>query len=216
MLGQYERAASDLFRSAFMDMDALASDVAAQVRSPDNVLEIGCGEGILTEHLAAIYPHAALTGIDICESPGRLYRGDAGRVRFLRASVADLASAEQGRYDLVVIADVIHHVPLEERLPLLTGALDFLAPSGTVIFKEWLRERSAICLASFLFERFITGDRVRYLRERELLALATSVFGAHSVRGQFHIAPWHCNVALVIKADPATTSPRAKSPAATS
>jgi 2-polyprenyl-3-methyl-5-hydroxy-6-metoxy-1,4-benzoquinol methylase len=201
MFGAHERAVSDAFRRAFVDLDAFTREVGAQVRGARKVLEIGCGEGIMTEHLATLYPRAKLTGIDICGQPGRLFCGDAARVRFLRTSAAELSETEQHSYDLVVIADVIHHVPLEDRMPLLKNAVALAAPGGTVVFKEWLREPTAICLASYLFERIITGDRVSYLREHELRTLATRVFGPESIRAEFHIAPWNSNMALVIVPD---------------
>jgi 2-polyprenyl-3-methyl-5-hydroxy-6-metoxy-1,4-benzoquinol methylase len=198
MFGSHERAVSDAFRSAFVDLAAFTREVGSRVREPGKVLEIGCGDGIMTEHLAGLYPRARLTGIDICQQPGRLFRGDETRVRFLRTSAAELSETERHSYDLVVIADVIHHVPLDDRLPLLKSAVMLVAPAGTVVFKEWLREGSAICLANYLFERIITGDRVSYLREHELRALATRVFGHDCIRAEFHIAPWNSNMALVI------------------
>jgi 2-polyprenyl-3-methyl-5-hydroxy-6-metoxy-1,4-benzoquinol methylase len=198
MFGKHERAVSDLWRSMWVNLDAFTREVTTQVQSPDRVLEIGCGDGAVTERLTVLYPHARLTGIDICEKPGRLFRGDLERVRFLRTSAGELSKREPHSYALVVIADVLHHVPESEQVPLLRSAVDLVTPGGTVVFKEWLREKSAICLANYLVERIITGDRVRYLSEHELRLLATEVFGPGSIRTQFRIAPWSCNLALVI------------------
>jgi 2-polyprenyl-3-methyl-5-hydroxy-6-metoxy-1,4-benzoquinol methylase len=198
MFGKHERMVSDAWRSAFVNLDAFTREIKAQVQSPGNVLEIGCGDGAVIERLATLYPHANLTGIDICQEPGRLFRGDSQRVRFLRTSGKQLSETEPRSYELVVIADVIHHVPKDEWTSVLKSAVELLATGGTVVLKEWLREPSAICLANYLIERIITGDRVHYLRERELRTLATSVFGAESIRTQFHVSPWNCNLALVI------------------
>jgi 2-polyprenyl-6-hydroxyphenyl methylase/3-demethylubiquinone-9 3-methyltransferase len=198
MFGPHERAVSDAFRSIFVDLAALTREIGARAPSPGKVLEIGCGDGIMTEHLATLYPQARITGIDICPEPGRLFRGDAARVRFLRASAPELSAAERHSYELVVIADVIHHVPRDERIPLLNSAVDLVIPGGTVIFKEWLREPTAICLTNFLFERIITGDRVSYLREHEFRTLTTGVFGRGSIRGEFRIGPWSSNMALIV------------------
>ncbi|HVW70381.1 MAG TPA: class I SAM-dependent methyltransferase [Steroidobacteraceae bacterium] len=209
MFGKHERTVSDAWRSAFVDLEEFTSEVKARVKSADSILEIGCGDGAVMERLAAAFPHARLTGIDICASPGRLFRGDSHRVRFLQASAAELLAREPSSYGLVMIADVIHHVPPRDRIPLLQSALGLAARGGTIVFKEWLREPSVICLANFLIERIITGDRVHYLRESELHSLASEVFGPHSIRAQFRIAPWSCNLALVIAPSagtPSTTS----------
>ncbi len=202
MFGKRERAISDAWRGAWVDLNAFVREVATHVPSPGRVLEIGCGDGAVTERLATIYSRARLTGIDICPEPGRLFRGDSDRVRFMRASAAELRQTESQSYDLVVIADVIHHVPQNDRMLLLKNAVELVAPGGTVVFKEWLRERTAICLANYLVERIITGDRVHYLREHELRSLASAVFGPGSIRTQFRIAPWSCNLALVIVPEP--------------
>jgi 2-polyprenyl-3-methyl-5-hydroxy-6-metoxy-1,4-benzoquinol methylase len=201
MFGKHERAISDAWRSAWVNLDVFTSEIKSRLPSPGRVLEIGCGDGAVTERLAALYPHTSFTGIDISAEPGRLFRGDLERVRFLRTSAAELRADEPNSFDLVVIADVIHHVPKDQRLTLLQNTLGLVAPSGTVVFKEWLREASPICLANFLVERIITGDRVHYLRESELHSLAAEVFGQKSIRTQFHIAPWNCNLALVIEPD---------------
>lgn len=199
MFGKHERAISDAWRSAWVNLDAFTSQVKSRVGSSDRILEIGCGDGAVTERLAAAYPHASLTGIDICPQPGRLFKGDTQRVRFLRTSAAELCANEPRSYGLVVIADVIHHVPKSERMTVLGSSRGLVAPGGTIVFKEWLRKPNAICLANYLVERIITGDRVHYLRESELHALATEVFGPQSIRTQFSIAPWSCNLALMIE-----------------
>ena len=43
------------------------------------------------------------------------------------------------------------------------------------------------------------GDDVHFMNEDELGAMAREVFGADSVRSQFRVPPWACNLALVIK-----------------
>lgn len=198
LFGRYERPVSEAWRRVFVDLNAFAREIEQRVESPRRVLEIGCGDGAVIERLAARYPHARLTGIDVCREPGRLFRGDETRVRFISSSAAQLCETEAQSYDLVVIADVLHHVPERERTELLCSAARLVATEGVLVLKDWTREPSAIYLAGYCADRFITGDRVHYMNEHELRALAESVFGAGAISGEFRVPPWSCNLALVI------------------
>ena len=46
--------------------------------NPRRILEVGCGEGAVSERLAALYPNAEITAIDITPNVGRLYAGRLG------------------------------------------------------------------------------------------------------------------------------------------
>jgi Methyltransferase domain len=196
--GRYERQIAAAYRGMFMDLDAFVASVQAHVAAPAQLLEIGGGEGAVTERLAVAFPGSALTGIDVCDQPGRLYRGDTSRVRFLRTSAADLGAIERARYQLVIISDVLHHVPYPEWGQFLSSALALLAGNGTLILKEWVRKRTPAYLLGYLSDRLLTGDRIRYPGEAELRAPAESPFGWDTVRPQLSIKPWNCNLALVI------------------
>jgi hypothetical protein len=50
----------------------------------------------------------------------------------------------------------------------------------------------------YVADRFVTGDDVQYLSEEELRAMAYDVFGTGSIRSQFRVPPWNCNLTLVI------------------
>lgn len=200
--GRHERRISEAYRRIFVDLDALVASIRAHAPAPLHVLEIGCGDGAVTERLALAFPDSTLTGIDVCAQPGRQYRGDRSHVRFLRASAADLGTAERARYQLVIISDVLHHVPHPEWGRFLASALALMAEGGTLILKEWVRKGTPAYLLGYLSDRFITGDRIRYPREAELRLLADSAFGRGAIRSEFRIRPWRCNLALVISPKP--------------
>lgn len=87
------------------DMGALL-DLAGPAKS---VLEVGCGEGHVTEKLARRYPGARVTGSDV--SPEIIAEARAAHpgLRFEVRSVYDVA-ADGGRYDLVVACEVLEHL----------------------------------------------------------------------------------------------------------
>jgi 2-polyprenyl-3-methyl-5-hydroxy-6-metoxy-1,4-benzoquinol methylase len=196
--GRHERLISEAYRRIFVDLDDFIVQVRTHVATPGHVLEIGCGEGAVTERLAVAFPESALTGIDICAEPGRLYRGDRSRARFLRARAIELSGSERAKYQLVIISDVMHHVPRPEWEVLLSSARDLSSAGGTLILKEWVRQWTPAYTLGYLSDRFITGDRIHYPGESELRLLAQNAFGLEAIRSAFRVRPWRCNFALVI------------------
>lgn len=196
--GRYERRVSEIYRSMFVQLDDFVRSVRAQIPAPAEILEIGCGDGLVTERLALAFPGATVTGIDICAQPGRLCRGDPGRVRFLRTSAEALSAAESARFQLVIIADVLHHVPCENRADFLCSVAPLMAEGARLVLKEWVREWTPAYALGYCSDRFITGDRIKYPDEDELRLLAQSAFGKDAIRSEFRIRPWHCNLAFVI------------------
>jgi len=196
-LGRFERPATDLYRSLFFNVGAFVRGIRRSAGSPRRVLEIGCGAGIVTEHLSKAFGDADVTAIDICENPGSMCR-DRRRTRFFKMTASELSATLPQPYDLIVISDVLHHVPRPDRRELLARAADLSAPNGVIVLKEWIRQRTPAYVMGYCSDRFITGDDVHFMSEAELGAMAREVFGAASVRSQFRVPPWDCNLALVI------------------
>jgi 2-polyprenyl-6-hydroxyphenyl methylase/3-demethylubiquinone-9 3-methyltransferase len=197
-LGRLERPAAEIYRRVFVDLDAFVTAICERVPAPLRLLEIGCGEGALVERLARAFPGASITAIDICSEPGRLCAAKEPRIRFLQASVGELRALETETYPLVVIGDVLHHVPQREREEVLEHAAALLAPGGVLVCKEWVRKRTFPYLIGYCADRYILGDDVHYMSEHELCGLARRVFGARSILSKFRVPPWDCNFALLI------------------
>jgi trans-aconitate methyltransferase len=191
-----------MYRGIFVDLDAFVASIQANVAMPATVLEIGCGDGMVTERLAGAFPGATLTGIDICAQPGRLFRGNRSRVRFLRTSPEELGARESARYQLLIISDVLHHVPHQDWQHFLAGAAQLLAEGGTLVLKDWVRESTPIYALGYMSDRLITADRIRYPAETELRSIAERTFGSGALRFEFRVRPWHCNLALGISPQP--------------
>lgn len=187
-----------MYRCLFVHLDAFVGSIRARAGTPAEILEIGCGDGLVTERLALTFPGSALTGIDICSQPGRLYRGDRTRVRFLRTTSEALGVTDPARFQLVIVADVLHHVPQRDRARFLASVTPLMADGATLVLKDWVREWTPAYVLGYLSDRYITGDRISHPNEAELRALAQSAFGADAICAEFRVRPWHCNLALVI------------------
>lgn len=114
---QVRGPASDLYRSLFIDVNALAEVARSLAPDAHRIAEIGCDDGSVAEALLAVLPGAAYVGVDVAE-PGRLFRGDLARARFASQLSSDLlAESGPGQFDLVVVVDVVHHVADPTGLP---------------------------------------------------------------------------------------------------
>jgi len=131
--GPYEWHVSEAWRSAFVDIDEFVGQIRRWTDAT-RILEIGCGEGAVTERLVRHFPGAEILAIDIAPNTGRLFRGDAGRVTFRQALAADVVAEQPASFDLVILADVIHHVPVAMRMDLLASARAALRPGGMMVF----------------------------------------------------------------------------------
>jgi 2-polyprenyl-6-hydroxyphenyl methylase/3-demethylubiquinone-9 3-methyltransferase len=196
--GPHERRVTEAYRRIFIDLDAFVEQMQRWTAAT-RILEIGCGEGAVTERLVVRFPTAHITAIDIAPHVGRLFRGDAGRVNFHQARVDEVVTKHPAAFDLVILADVLHHVPRPLRTGILASARAALAPQGRMVFKDWARHATPIHLACALSDRYLTGDDVHYLTEEELRVLAVETFGRDSIVAEAFIRPWKNNFAMLLR-----------------
>lgn len=200
MFGTHEHRISDAYRSIFLDIDALVEQMCRWVPNAHNILEVGCGEGAVTQRLRLAYPKAQITAIDITARIGRLYRGSYERVRFVQCTVQQIAEAESGAYDLAVLSDVLHHVPIELRQEILDAVSLTLKRPGTLFFKDWQRSHTPIHWLCFLSDRWLTGDRIRYMTREQMRESLARSFGDTALVAECRIAPWWNNIATLVRA----------------
>lgn len=199
MFGPLEPLVSNLWRGLFVDIGAwtrLAHGWQPQAR---RVLELGCGEGYSTARLVRAFPGITIDAIDIGGHIGRLYDGPAEAARFRIAYAEELAAEQPGAFDLIVLTDVLHHVPDDQRVSLLRAIRTLLAPGGVLAFKDWERQwTSPVHWAVHGADRWLTGDKVRYLQRHEARALLAGVFGDGAIRAAASVRPWKNNYAFCI------------------
>lgn len=112
-----------------------------EIDSGFSVLEIGCGEaGNLMPFLDM---GCQCMGIDISESRiinARKYYEDHPQrenIKFVYADIYDVTSEDVGTYDLIMMRDVIEHIPHQEKF--MAYVKQFLKPSGKFFlgFPPW-------------------------------------------------------------------------------
>ena len=202
MFGRHERFVSELWRSGFVNLDDFVRQLRIWAPNPGNIVEVGCGEGAGTERLAAVYPHASILAIDIAPNLGRLYTGRHKDVTFRQLPVTELAATHAGKFDLVVMCDVLHHIPEEMRPEIIAAARRLLAPRGSFVFKDWGQTVTPIHWIAYAADRWLTGDRVRFLKRQEAETLLSGSGDGFALRDRATIKPWRNNFALLLQSTP--------------
>ncbi len=96
------------------------------------VLDFGCGVGLLSGFLNKDLPAAQINGFDVSrESINRVSSTLAGQGVFT-SERSDLAES----YDLIVVANVMHHIMPEERAQTVIDLQTRLAPHGKLVVFE--------------------------------------------------------------------------------
>jgi amino acid adenylation domain-containing protein len=112
-----------------------------QALRPKKVLEIGCGVGLLLQHLA---PQCAVyVGTDFSASAleqlrqWKSRREDLGHVELLQRSATELQDLESGSFDTVVLNSVVQYFPdIEYLLTVLQEAARLLSPGGKIFIGD--------------------------------------------------------------------------------
>lgn len=198
-LGRWEAPASELYRSAFINLDDLAASLAS-LGPAKRILEIGCGEGAMAERLCQVYPDAEYLGIDISGQPGRMFQGDRSRATFRTMSSTELLAESPGTFDLVTIVDVVHHVSDDLRPQVLRDAAALTAPDGLLAVKEWEQGRGIAHLIAYTADRYVSGDaEVRFMPSAELRELVASALPDFRLVCESRIPPRRNNLLLAMR-----------------
>ncbi len=139
-----------------------------------NVLDVGCGGGLLSEGMAA--RGASVTGIDLSEKPlgvARLHLLESGhKVDYRLVSVEQLAEEMPGSFDVVTCLEMLEHVPNPASVVSACGRL--VKPGGQVFFSTLNRNPKAYLFAVIGAEYILnllpkgTHDYGKFIKPSEL------------------------------------------------
>jgi 2-polyprenyl-3-methyl-5-hydroxy-6-metoxy-1,4-benzoquinol methylase len=115
--------------------------LAGRLTSGLEMLDLGCGRGLVLIRLAELFPASRFTGMDLSAEAiawGRAEakrRGVADRVTFVEADLSDFdVKAEPARYDFVTTFDAVHDQA--QPLSMLKGIHRTLKPDGWYLMQD--------------------------------------------------------------------------------
>jgi len=138
------------------------------------VLDVGCGGGILAESMAL--RGAIVTGIDMAAAPlevARLHLHESGaRVDYRQMAAEELAGQQAGHWDVVTCMELLEHVP--DPAQLIQSCAELVRPGGHVFLSTINRNPiaylQAIVGAEYLLRMLPRGthDYARFIRPAEI------------------------------------------------
>ncbi|MBC3935725.1 bifunctional 2-polyprenyl-6-hydroxyphenol methylase/3-demethylubiquinol 3-O-methyltransferase UbiG [Undibacterium rugosum] len=139
-----------------------------------NVIDVGCGGGILAESMAK--KSASVTGIDLSEKALKvadLHSLESGvQVRYKLIAAEEMAEAEAGQFDVVTCMEMLEHVP--DPASIIRACTKLVKPGGHVFFSTLNRNPKsylfAIIGAEYLLQMLPKGthDYAKFITPAEL------------------------------------------------
>jgi SAM-dependent methyltransferase len=103
-----------------------------QVNGPKKILDFGCGIGVALQLFLEYFPDASLWGYDVSSVSIEHARHRVPSA-VLTSNLDDLV---EGYFDVIFVANVLHHIPKDARLTTLRTCRDALNPGGRIYVFE--------------------------------------------------------------------------------
>ena len=138
------------------------------------VLDVGCGGGILAESMAR--EGAKVTGLDMGAEPlqvARLHALESGmNVTYVQETVESHAQANPQRYDVVTCMEMLEHVP--DPASVVRACAQLVKPGGHVFFSPSTatpKRLMAVIGAEYVLKMVPQGthDHKKFIRPSELI-----------------------------------------------
>ena len=141
------------------------------------VLDVGCGGGILSESMARIGAH--VSGIDMGDRPldvAKLHALESATdVNYIKSTAENHANNHEKYYDVITCMEMLEHVP--NPYSVINACCKMIKPNGMVFFstinrnlKSWLQ---AIVGAEYVLKMLPVGthEHSKFIRPSELIEL---------------------------------------------
>jgi hypothetical protein len=149
------------YRAIYVDLAKLADALSTVIPPDSHVLDVGGGDGQPLNHLLALRPDLTITTIDPAPVVGQWIEGrfDARVTRLPGTSLSKFLSAGRANPDVILIADVLHHIPVSARGGFLDSVKILLerVPQLRILIKD-VEPGSWRSLLGFWSDRYVTGD----------------------------------------------------------
>jgi len=156
------RRVGEYYRAIYVDLAKTAAALAAATPRDAHLLDVGGGDGLPLNHLLSLRPDLRITILDPAPLVGQWIdaRHEGHVKRLPRTSLAEFVTCPHAHPDVILIADVMHHIPTSARPKFLdsVGILLDRIPALRVIVKD-MEPGHWRALLGFWSDRYVTGDR---------------------------------------------------------
>ena len=160
--------------------------LAGAVPAGGEVLEIGCGHGLVALDLALADPARRVRGVDVAPGPVEVARRAAARVGVAQRVGFDVVAAgwepEPGSADTVVVVDVLYLLGRPGALALLDAAWRAVRPGGVLVVKE-TEDRPRAKAALVRVQEWISVRVLRLTEGESVAPVPVTDLAAHLRRG---------------------------------
>ena len=105
-------------------LDAIRTIPVSQINKIESILDVGCGNGIITALIADCFPQARVLGVDLSKNAIDIARREfsRGNLQFEQGDLAHQWPHESRPFDMVTCFEVLEHVEQwEKALDLIAG-----------------------------------------------------------------------------------------------
>lgn len=103
--------------------------------TPKNILDFGCGDGLMTEEIRLKFPNSEMYGADNSGESIKIAQKNYPSMHF-KVSTNNLSIFEKNIFDVIVCAGVFHHIPFNEHVHYVKELVRILHNDGILIFFE--------------------------------------------------------------------------------
>jgi hypothetical protein len=173
--------AGEYYRAIYVDLAKVAAALAVVIPRDAHVLDVGGGDGQPLNHLLSVRSDLTITTLDPAPVVGQWIdpRYQAQVKRLPRTSLAEFVACPHARLDVILIADVMHHIPKSARHEFLDSVRVLLdrVPSLRIVVKDVEPGHWRALLGSWS-DRYITGDQnVSLISRDDMTRLFENVLG---------------------------------------
>jgi len=101
-----------------------------------NILDFGCGDGALINHVKELLPQANCYGVDVSEGMLEVAKKKFSSLCYFSTVCSNLSAFKDSFFDLIVVANVFHHIRRTEWRLWLEEIIRVTKNGGAVLFFE--------------------------------------------------------------------------------
>lgn len=160
------------------------------------ILDLGCGEGMLTNLLSVHLPGACFEGIDLDNK--KIKQAQEVSSKNVNFKTEDIFSASYEGASAVIFNDVLHHRNLDNQKKMLQRALQFLDDEGVIILKEVDQEDFLDVRATQFWDNKLYPDDQLHFRSQSSWVELMSELDCDLIKGKKIVHPWIASRTMLV------------------